>query len=126
MAARPAPNGPSASAAYPATQAPKYSRRAGARSNGPASYKPVAAQWFIFTFVVNGATSYLRINGGQTGSASFGANSVDGITLGSIYNGLGNWSDMDLGEFRLASRALTPTEVSDEEIYFAGKYGITL
>jgi hypothetical protein len=99
---------------------------AGTRRNGPATDKPVAAQWFILTFVVNGATSYLRVNGSQTANADYGTNSFDGITLGSLYNGLGGFVDMDLGELRLASTALDGTAVAELESYFAGKYGITL
>lgn len=99
---------------------------AGIRNNGPATDKPAAGQWFIFTFVVTGTGSYLRVSGSQTAARDFGANSLDAVTLGALYNGAGGFADMDLGEFRLSSRVLTATEISDEETYFAAKYGITL
>ena len=61
--------------------------------------EPIDTNWHVLTFLFNSASSTMRIDGSQVGGTlDVGTKTYNGFEIGSILNGAGNHSDIDVGE----------------------------
>lgn len=78
--------------------------------------------WAVWTFVSDGASSAIRINGSQSVAGNSGTQIITGITYGGDY--LGNGGGADVLEC-IWGHSLDTTDMVNIEKYLMNKYGIT-
>ena len=80
----------------------------------------------IASCLFNGASSEIRIDGGNDDTGNVGANDGAGISLGMLGNGTTNAAQVDFAEVIVYSSALSDGNRGLVEIYLANKYGISI
>lgn len=83
------------------------------------------SDWHIYTAVFDGGSSYLRVDGSQTGSGNPGSQGIDGIALGYV-PGEGQYLEGFIGEIIFCDGALSSSTISDEESRLADFWGVTI
>jgi len=78
----------------------------------------------IWSSLFNGANSVNRLDGSQIASGDAGTDSLDGFTLGSIYDGTQN-APVDVGEILIYPQDKSGIQ-SDVEQYLSDEWGITI
>ena len=79
----------------------------------------------ILTCVFNGNSSFIRLNGSQSGNVAAGSQGLDPITIGARFNGVEGWNGW-IGEVVVYDDSLTSTEISNLESDLSTKWGITV
>ena len=97
-----------------------------AGANLPATVASVNG-WFVWECFFNGASSSLTRNGTTLASGNAGSNTtVGGLRLAVLGSGLSNFTNCQIAEVVLYSRAITASEASSVRSYLGGKYAITV
>lgn len=91
--------------------------------NGSCGISPTDSNVYLYTVVGTGSLSTVFENGRQIASNGNGVAGPNGLTLG-INNS--EFSDADIAEIIVYSKALSPDERHQVESYLAQKYGISL
>lgn len=87
---------------------------------------PVAGAWTIITFIPDGATGALRVNGETKTTTNFGALSLGGLTVGAKFDQATVFADFDLGDLRLCAGVLSAGNLAATERFLADRYGVTI
>lgn len=82
--------------------------------------------WFVYECVFNGASSSLIIDGTTLASGNAGSNVAGGLRLAVLGTGNSNFTNCQIAEVVLYSRAITAGEASSVRSYLGGKYAITV
>jgi len=92
-------------------------------SQNPSAYSNT---WTFFVITYNGSSSSMRINGIEKTTGNVGSNDSYGLTLScgrGTFNSPGN---IILGEFMEFDEALSASDITKINNYFAAKWGITI
>jgi hypothetical protein len=76
----------------------------------------------IFVERLSGATSNMRIDGRQQSDLATGANGLDGVTMGALKGGIGNFANVTFYGMLVFNRLLSNSEVRDVERYYGDLY----
>jgi hypothetical protein len=79
-------------------------------------------QWYTVSFVMNGASSFIRIDGGSSYSGDIGSSGFNVIAIGA--DSAGGPMIGDIAEIIRYNRALTLSELSMTEAYLKTKWGL--
>lgn len=82
--------------------------------------------WFVWECVFNGASSSLIRNGTTLASGNAGSSAPGGLRLAVLGSGTSNFTNCQIAEVVLYSRAITAGEAGSVRSYLAGKYAITV
>lgn len=96
-----------------------------ASGNLPATVASVTG-WFVWECVFNGASSSLIRNGTTLASGNAGSSVPGGLRLAVLGGGTSNFTNCQIAEVVLYSRAITASEASSVRSYLGGKYAITV
>lgn len=81
-------------------------------------------QFYIFEFVANGASSFIKTNGvKQAASGNVGANSLQGLTLAATRSGLGNGA-FGLAYFVVITNAVSAANETNMFQYLNNRFGV--
>lgn len=79
----------------------------------------------ILVFYFNGNSSYIRLNGSQSGNVAAGSNQWQPLTLGARFGDTEGW-DGWIGEVIIYNQTITGTNISTIESELSTKWGITI